>query len=64
MVFLMVEGFWSVIWWVFYGFYLDMIGKMVFDGMLYFVIKGLFGMLVGISFVVVGNFIDVIRVRL
>lgn len=63
-VFLMVEGFWSVIWWVFYSLYLDVIGKMVFDGTLYFVIKGLLGMIVGISLVVVGNLLDIIRVRL
>ena len=41
-----------------------MIGKMVPDGTSHLVIKGLSGMLAGISSAVVGNPIDVIRVRL
>lgn len=61
---LMVEGLWSATWWASYGFYLDMIGKMVPDGTSHLVIKGLSGMLAGISSAVVGNPIDVIRVRL
>ncbi|XP_022800193.1 solute carrier family 25 member 44-like [Stylophora pistillata] len=61
---LMVEGLWSATWWASYCLYLDVIGKMVPGGTSHLVIKGLSGMLAGISSAVVGNPIDVIKVRL
>jgi len=61
---LMVEGLWSATWWASYSLYLDVIGKMVPDGTSHLVIKGLSGMLAGISSAVVGNPLDIIRVRL
>lgn len=61
---LMVEGLWSATWWASYCLYLDVIGKMVPDGTSHLVIKGLSGMLAGISSAVVGNPIDVIKIRL
>ena len=61
---IIVEGLWSATWWASYGLYLDVIGKMVPDGTSHLVIKGLAGMFAGISSVVVGNPIDIIRVRL
>lgn len=61
---LIVEGLWSATWWASYGLYLDMIGKMVPDGTSHLVIKGLSGMFAGISSAVVGNPVDIIRVRL
>lgn len=61
---LMVEGLWSATWWASYSLYLDVIGKMVPDGTSHLVIKGLSGMIAGISSAVVGNPLDIIRVRL
>lgn len=61
---LIVEGLWSATWWASYGLYLDVIGKMVPDGTSHLVISGLSGMFAGISSAVVGNPVDVIRVRL
>ena len=61
---LMVEGLWSASWWASYGLFLDVIGKLVPDGTSHLVIQGMSGMFAGISSAVVGNPIDVIRVRL
>lgn len=61
---LIFEGLWSATWWASYGWYLDMIGKLVPDGTSHLVIQGLSGMFAGISSAVVANPVDIIRVRL
>ena len=61
---LMVEGIWSAGWWASYGLFLDLIGRVVPDGTSHLVIQGLSGMCAGTSAAVVGNPLDIIRVRL
>lgn len=61
---ILVEGIWSASWWASYGMSLELIGKVAPDGTSHFVIQGVSGMLSGIIATVIGNPLDIVKVRL
>ena len=61
---ILVEGIWSASWWASYGMFLELIGKVAPDGTSHFVIQGVSGMLSGIIATVIGNPLDIVKVRL
>ena len=61
---LLVEGLSSAVWWASYGLFLDLLGRIVPSGTSHLAMQGIAGALSGTSAAVIGNPLNIIRVRL